>query len=87
LVAGLANLAVTIAMLYITHVPGPPLDAFVDNLWWLSDAPAHAREQILPSGTLKLVVAIGYVGTEGVAQLEDGGAGAHGAGLRQNIAR
>jgi AraC-like DNA-binding protein len=43
-------------MVYDLHVPGPPLDAFVENLWSLSDAPAHAREQILPSGTLELVI-------------------------------
>jgi AraC-like DNA-binding protein len=43
-------------MVYDAHVPRPPLDAFVENLWALSDAPAHAREQILPSGTLELVI-------------------------------
>jgi len=43
-------------MAYDSHVPGPPLDAFVENLWSLSDAPAHTREQILPSGTLELVI-------------------------------
>ena len=43
-------------MIYVSRTPSPPLDAFIDNLWWLSDAPAHARERILPSGTLELVV-------------------------------
>lgn len=43
-------------MPYASHVPGPPLDAFVENLWSLSDAPPHARERILPSGTLELVI-------------------------------
>jgi len=43
-------------VVYESHAPGPPLDAFVENLWALRDAPAHAREQILPSGTLELVI-------------------------------
>jgi AraC-like DNA-binding protein len=41
---------------YLSYHPGPPLDAFVENLWSLSDAPPHARERILPSGTLELVI-------------------------------
>ncbi len=43
-------------MRYSVHEPGPPLGDFVDKLWSLSDAPAHAREQIVPSGTIELVV-------------------------------
>jgi AraC-like DNA-binding protein len=43
-------------MLYKTRVPGPPLSAFVDYLWSLQDAPGHAMERIVPSGTLELVV-------------------------------
>lgn len=43
-------------MLYVSHVTSPPLDAFVENLWSLSDAPSHAHERILPSGTLELVI-------------------------------
>src|SRR6187549_2802297 len=38
------------------HTPGAPLSAFVANLWSLSDAPSHARERIVPSGTLELVI-------------------------------
>jgi len=34
----------------------PPLSHFVEHLWWLSDVPAHAREHVVPSGTLELVV-------------------------------
>jgi AraC-like DNA-binding protein len=41
---------------YLSYCPGPPLDGFVENLWSLSDAPPHARERILPSGTLELVI-------------------------------
>jgi len=43
-------------MLYRTQLPAPPLDGFIEYLWCLSDAPRHAREQILPNGTLELVV-------------------------------
>src|SRR5919198_4890516 len=39
------------------HTPvAPPLPALVDYLWSLADVPAHAREHVLPSGTLELVV-------------------------------
>ena len=47
------------ALEYLSYCPGPPLDCFVENLWSLSDAPPHARERILPSGTLEL----GYLGS------------------------
>jgi len=43
-------------MFYRSTIPGPPLDTFIENLWCLSDAPRHARERILPSGTLELVI-------------------------------
>jgi AraC-like DNA-binding protein len=43
-------------MLYLSHVPRPPLCDFVEYLWLLSDAPAHAKERIVPSGTLELVI-------------------------------
>lgn len=37
------------------HFPRPPLAGLIDYLWHVSDAPAHARERILPSGTLEIV--------------------------------
>jgi AraC-like DNA-binding protein len=43
-------------MIYQTYVPGPALARWVEYLWQLSDAPRHARERIVPSGTLELVV-------------------------------
>ena len=43
-------------MRYSVHKPTPLLSDFVDNLWSLSDAPPHAREQIVPSGTIELVI-------------------------------
>jgi len=41
---------------YRIHKPGAPLVGHVDFLWALSDAPDHARERILPNGTIELVV-------------------------------
>jgi AraC-like DNA-binding protein len=41
---------------YVRYSPGPPLNAFVEYLWSLSDTPSHAKELIMPSGTLELVV-------------------------------
>ena len=32
----------------------PPLDSCVERLWLLSDAPAHSKERIAPSGTIDL---------------------------------
>jgi AraC-like DNA-binding protein len=37
------------------HLPPPPLAGFVDHMWHISAAPGHARERILPNGTLELV--------------------------------
>src|SRR5262245_43271115 len=43
-------------MQYLSHRPAPPLDELIEDLWWLRDAPSHAREQIVPSGTVELVI-------------------------------
>jgi AraC-like DNA-binding protein len=43
-------------MLFLKHVPKPPISEFVEYLWLVSDAPPHARERILPAGTLELVI-------------------------------
>jgi AraC-like DNA-binding protein len=43
-------------MFYLSHIPGPPLDAFVENIWFVNDTPAHAMERIIPSGTVELVI-------------------------------
>jgi AraC-like DNA-binding protein len=43
-------------MRYRVHRPAPPLDGFIDYLWSLSDVPEHARERIVPTGTIELVV-------------------------------
>src|SRR5262245_39198408 len=43
-------------MLFLKHAPGPPVSDFAEYLWLLSDAPPHATERILPTGTLELVI-------------------------------
>jgi AraC-like DNA-binding protein len=41
---------------YVTRKPAAPLSTFIDSLWWLSDAPSHREERIVPSGTQELVI-------------------------------
>jgi AraC-like DNA-binding protein len=44
-------------MPYYSYIPGPPLSAFVDSLWYSEgrDAPRR-RERVLPSGTIQLII-------------------------------
>jgi AraC-like DNA-binding protein len=37
-------------MHYLGRTPAPPLDRFIERIWYCSDTPAHARETVLPSG-------------------------------------
>jgi AraC-like DNA-binding protein len=41
---------------YLAHQPSSPLREHVEHIWTLSDAPGHARERIVPSGTIELVI-------------------------------
>lgn len=44
-------------MFYRTYVPGPPLSDFVDLFWsYEAHDPPHAKERILPTGTMELIV-------------------------------
>ena len=43
-------------MRYFSKTPGQPLGDYVERLWHFSDAPAHSRERIVPSGTVELVI-------------------------------
>ena len=36
-------------------VPTPPLAEFIERFWYSSDAPAHQKVRIMPSGTMELV--------------------------------
>ena len=44
-------------MLYLTHVPAPPLSEFVDWFWFFEglDVP-HRRERVLPDGSTELII-------------------------------
>ena len=44
------------ALRYAAHAPPPPLAALVDYFWSLSDTPSHAKERVIPSGTIELVI-------------------------------
>jgi AraC-like DNA-binding protein len=44
-------------MKYLGRTPSPPLDTFVERIWYCSDAPAHTLERVLPGGgTMDLIV-------------------------------
>lgn len=46
-------------MLYVTRTPAPPLDKFVEALWYCErPSVPHARERILPSGCVEIVIAL-----------------------------
>jgi methylphosphotriester-DNA--protein-cysteine methyltransferase len=38
------------AMVYLARTPPPPLDTFVERIWYCSDAGSQARERVLPGG-------------------------------------
>lgn len=44
-------------MVYLQHVPGPPLNAFVAMFWYYEglDVP-YTRERVLPDGTFELII-------------------------------
>src|SRR4051794_6634952 len=42
-------------MLHVARRPRAPLDDVVDVLWSVRDAPSHAWERIVPTGTIELV--------------------------------
>jgi AraC-like DNA-binding protein len=43
-------------MIFLKRRPSAAISMFVDYLWLLSDAPPHAKERILPTGTMELVI-------------------------------
>lgn len=44
-------------MEYFGRIPAPPLDTFIERIWYCSDTPSHARERVLPGGgTLGLAI-------------------------------
>jgi len=44
-------------MLFLRHIPGPPLSQFVNSLWLYEGyTQPHAKERILPTGEMQLVI-------------------------------
>jgi AraC-like DNA-binding protein len=43
---------------YAARPPRPPLAKFVEYLWASQGAPAHAKERVVPTGTLELAVSL-----------------------------
>src|ERR1700743_3646917 len=44
-------------MIYLEHVPAPPLDRFVRMLWYArAPQPMHHRERILPTGNTQVIL-------------------------------
>jgi AraC-like DNA-binding protein len=44
-------------MIFRRHVPGPPLDQWIDFFWFYEGFyPDHSREHVLPDGTFELVI-------------------------------
>lgn len=46
-------------MLYIRHIPAPPLDNYIDYFYYLDGAMPYSREKILPTGWLDLEINFG----------------------------
>jgi AraC-like DNA-binding protein len=44
-------------MQYLGRTPAPPLDRFIERIWYCSDTPSHTRERVIPGGgTIDLVI-------------------------------
>jgi AraC-like DNA-binding protein len=43
---------------YVARPPTPPLAKFVEYVWASQGAPAHAKERVVPTGTLELCVSL-----------------------------
>src|SRR5262249_16920209 len=43
-------------MLFLSYIPRPPLNEFVERMWLVSGGQAPRRERILPSGTIEFVI-------------------------------
>jgi len=45
-------------MLFLTHIPRPPLNSFVELFWFYDGYPArsHKKERLMPDGSVELVI-------------------------------
>jgi AraC-like DNA-binding protein len=41
-------------MQYFGRAPSPPLDQFIERIWYCADKPTHTRERVLPGGNVDL---------------------------------
>lgn len=46
-------------MVYVQHIPSPPLDAYIDYFYYLDGPMPYPREKILPTGWLDLEINFG----------------------------
>ncbi len=45
------------AMIYATHIPSPPLDQFIEMLWFHEGFDAdHRLERVLPDGSMEIII-------------------------------
>jgi AraC-like DNA-binding protein len=43
-------------MMYLSHIPRPPLSRFIELLWLFENTAAHTSERVLPTGSTELVI-------------------------------
>lgn len=40
-----------------TYTPGPPLDAFIESMWWHeTSTPAAGKERVMPDGRMQIII-------------------------------
>ncbi len=47
-------------MAYASYVPAPPLNAYIDDLYYLDGAAPYLRQKVLPNPTLHLMINLGH---------------------------
>jgi AraC-like DNA-binding protein len=47
-----------VVLTYVARPPTPPLAKFVEYLWASQGAPPHAKERVVPTGTLELAISL-----------------------------
>lgn len=69
-------------MEYLGRTPSPPLDRFIERIWYCSDAPLHASERVLSGGgTLDIVVNLADEAIRTYDPADGGAARAHSGAL------
>jgi hypothetical protein len=46
-------------MIYISHIPAPPLNAYIDDLYYLDGPPPYSRLKVPPMPSLQLMINFG----------------------------